>query len=126
MLHQDLQRIGVPLFKEPRVKRAKRTEMLLGFILGAMLLGLAVLTARWHVGPRSGQTVLSQIMAMAVGRNWAFYTVSLTITLASGGTDGRACLYLYPRAIVLVQFGRQAAVFAIPVLPKQRLRERYL
>ncbi len=72
---------GVPLFKEPRVKRAKRTEMLLGFILGAMLLGLAVLTARWHVGPRSGQTVLSQIMAMAVGRNWAFYTVSLTITL---------------------------------------------
>jgi amino acid transporter len=72
---------GVPLFKEPRIKRAKRTEMLLGFILGAMLLGLATLSARWHIGPRSGQTVLSQIMAMAVGRNWAFYTVSLTITL---------------------------------------------
>jgi hypothetical protein len=71
----------VPLFKEPRIKRAKLTEMLLGFILGAMLLGLATLSARWHVGPRSGQTVLSQIMAMAVGRNWAFYTVSLTITL---------------------------------------------
>jgi amino acid transporter len=72
---------GVPLFKEPRIKRAKRTEMLLGFILGAMLLGLATLAARWHIGPRSGETVLSQIMAMAVGRNWAFYTISLTITL---------------------------------------------
>jgi amino acid transporter len=72
---------GVPLFKEPRVKRAKRTEMLLGVILGAMLLGLAVLADRWHVGPRSGQTVLSQIMAMAVGRHWAYYTVSLTITI---------------------------------------------
>ena len=54
---------GVPLFKEPRVVRAKRTELLLGVILGAMLLGLAVLASRWHIGPRSGQTVLSQIMA---------------------------------------------------------------
>ncbi len=72
---------GVPLFKEPRVKRAKRTETLLGVILGAMLLGLAVLADRWQVGPRSGQTVLSQIMAMAVGRHWAYYIVSLTITI---------------------------------------------
>src|SRR5439155_14511636 len=72
---------GVPLFKEPRVRRAKRTELLLGTILGVMLLGLAVLADRWHVGPRSGQTVLSQIMAMAVGRNWAYYVMSLTITL---------------------------------------------
>jgi len=45
-----------------RVKRAKRTEMMLGLILGAMLLGLAVLARRWHIGPRSNQTVLSQIM----------------------------------------------------------------
>ena len=46
-----------------------------------MLLGLAVLARRWHIGPRSGQTVLSQIMATAVGRHWAYYIVSLTITL---------------------------------------------
>ncbi|HEV2375585.1 MAG TPA: APC family permease [Streptosporangiaceae bacterium] len=72
---------GVPLFKQPRVRRAKRTELLLGVILGTMLLGLAVLASRWHVGPRSGQTVLSQIMAMAVGRTWAYYVMSLTITL---------------------------------------------
>ena len=37
---------GVPLFKQPRVVRAKRTEMLLGSILGVMLLGLAVLARR--------------------------------------------------------------------------------
>jgi amino acid transporter len=73
---------GVPLFKRPRETRAKRTELLLGVILGTMLLGLAVLAGRWHVGPRSGQTVLSQIMADAVGRHWAYYIVSLTITLA--------------------------------------------
>ena len=72
---------GVPLFKEPRVVRAKRTELLLGVILGVMLLGLAVLAKRWQIGPRSGQTVLSQIMATAVGRHWAYYVVSLTITV---------------------------------------------
>ena len=73
---------GVPLFREPRTVRAKRTEMLLGVILGAMLLGLAVLAKRWQIGPRSGQTVLSQIMAIAVGRGWAYYVVSITITIA--------------------------------------------
>ena len=72
---------GVPLFKEPRVVRAKRTELLLGLILGIMLLGLAVLARRWHIAPRSDQTVLSQIMGMAVGRHWAYFVVSLTITV---------------------------------------------
>jgi amino acid transporter len=72
---------GVPLFREPRARRAKTTELLLGVILGAMLLGLAVLAKRWHVGPRSGQTVLSQVMSLAVGRGWAYYIVSITITV---------------------------------------------
>ena len=72
---------GVPLFREPRVIRAKRTELLLGSILGVMLLGLALLTNKFHVEPRTGQTVLSQIMVYAVGRHWAYYIVSLTITL---------------------------------------------
>jgi len=40
-----------------------------------------VLADRWHIGPRSGQTVLSQIIAMAVGRQWAYYMMSLTITI---------------------------------------------
>ena len=72
---------GVPLFRPPRVARAKRTEALLGVILAAMLLGLAVLAARWHVGPRTGQTVLSQIIANAVGRQWAYLVMSVTVTL---------------------------------------------
>jgi amino acid transporter len=72
---------GVPLFKQPRAVRAKRTELLLGVTLGMLLLGLAALARQWHIGPRSGQTVLSQIMAMSVGRHWAYYLVSLTITV---------------------------------------------
>ena len=72
---------GVPLFKQPRQVRAKRTELLLGVLLGVMLLGLAVLADRWHVGPRSGQTVLSQIIATAIGRGWAYYAMALVITI---------------------------------------------
>jgi len=72
---------GVPLFKKPRQRRARQTEVLLGSILGLMLLGLAVLADRWHIGPRSGQTVLSQIISVAIGRGWAFYGMSLTITV---------------------------------------------
>jgi amino acid transporter len=75
---------GVPLFKEPRVVRAKRTEMLLGVILGTMLIGLAVLSRRFHIEPRSSQTVLSQIMAAAVGRHWAYYVVSIAVTVVLG------------------------------------------
>jgi amino acid transporter len=72
---------GVPLFKEPRAKRAKLTEVLLGSILGVLLLGLAILADRWHIGPRSGQTVLSQIIGDAIGRGWAYYVLALTITI---------------------------------------------
>jgi amino acid transporter len=72
---------GVPLFRQPRQLRAKHTELLLGSILAVLLLGLAVLADRWHIGPRSGQTVLSQIIATAVGQGWAYYAMSLTITV---------------------------------------------
>ncbi len=73
---------GVPLFKKPRVARAKRTELLLGVILGAMLLGIAVLVERFHIVPRVGQTVLSQVIAASVGRGWAYYLLSVTIMVA--------------------------------------------
>ena len=71
---------GVPLFREPRVARAKTTELLLGLILGTMLLGLGALMVRFHIDPRDGDTVLSQVTAAAVGRGWAYYTVSLSVT----------------------------------------------
>lgn len=72
---------GVPLFKPPQAVRAKQTELLLGLILGVMLLGLAILVQHFHVGPRSNQTVLSQVMGYSVGRSWAYYTVSMSVTV---------------------------------------------
>jgi amino acid transporter len=75
---------GVPLFRQPRQVRAKQTELLLGILLGTMLIGLAILVNKFHVGPRTGQTVLSQVMAYSVGRGWMYYLVSLSITVVLG------------------------------------------
>ena len=72
---------GVPLFREPRAERAKQTELLLGVLLAALLLGLGVLASRFHVEPRAGDAVLSQIMALSVGRTWAYYVVSIAVTV---------------------------------------------
>ncbi len=71
----------VPAFRAPRVRRAMRTEVLLGGILGSMLLGLSVLAVRFHVAPTASQTVLSQITGASVGRGWLYYVIDLATTL---------------------------------------------
>ncbi|MFG2630458.1 APC family permease [Streptomyces sp. NPDC048473] len=73
---------GVPAFREPRVKRAQRTELMLGALLGLMLIGLAVLIRRDHVAPRGGVTVLAQLTAGSYGTGWAYYATNLIVTLA--------------------------------------------
>ncbi|MFF1895891.1 APC family permease [Streptomyces sp. NPDC058206] len=73
---------GVPAFRMPRVKRAQRTELMLGALLGLMLIGLAVLIRRDHVAPREGVTVLAQLTAGSYGTGWAYYATNLVVTLA--------------------------------------------
>ncbi len=72
---------GVPLFHKPRVRTARQTELMLGILLAAMLLGLAVLVQRFHVEPRAGNAVLNQIVSYAIGRGWAFDAISILVTL---------------------------------------------
>jgi amino acid transporter len=72
---------GVPLFRPPQVTRARQTELMLGTLLAAMLLGLAVLIQRFHVEPRSNDAVLNQIVGYALGRGWAFAAISILVTL---------------------------------------------
>ncbi|MFJ8311558.1 MULTISPECIES: APC family permease [unclassified Streptomyces] len=73
---------GVPAFRTPRVKRAQRTELMLGALLGLMLIGLAVLIRRDHVAPRGGVTVLAQLTAGSYGTGWLYYATNLIVTLA--------------------------------------------
>ena len=75
---------GVPAFREPRAKTAKRTEVTLGVLLGVMLVGLAVLVHTHHVQPRGGVTVLAQLTAGSFGTGWPFYVSNLAITAVLG------------------------------------------
>lgn len=71
----------VPNFREPRVRHAKRTELLLGVILGVMLLGLALLTEKFHVGPSCNNTVLNQIMVVALGHGVLYYIIAFAVVI---------------------------------------------
>ncbi|MGW0799160.1 APC family permease [Streptomyces sp. NPDC002692] len=73
---------GVPSFRDPRVKRAQRTELMLGALLGLMLIGMALLIRRDQVAPRGGVTVLAQLTAGAYGTGWLYYATNLVVTLA--------------------------------------------
>ena len=75
---------GVPSFQEPRAKRAQRTELMLGALLGPMLIGLAVLVVRQHIAPRSGVTVLAQATAGSFGNGWAYSATNIVVALVLG------------------------------------------
>ncbi|MEU5774139.1 APC family permease [Streptomyces venezuelae] len=66
---------AVPSFREPRARRAQHAEVVLGGLLGAMLIGLAVLISRFELRPADGVTVLAQLADASLGHNWAFYVV---------------------------------------------------
>jgi hypothetical protein len=72
---------GVPAFRQPRARRAQRTELMLGALLGTMLIGLSVLIRREHVAPRGGVTVLTQLTAGSFGTGWAYYAANIAVTL---------------------------------------------
>ncbi|WP_369243696.1 APC family permease [Streptomyces sp. R41] len=72
---------GVPAFRPPRARNAQRTELMLGGLLGAMLIGLSVLIHREHVTPRGGVTVLAQLTAGSFGTGWAYYAASIAVTV---------------------------------------------
>jgi amino acid transporter len=72
---------GVPAFREPRVRTAQHTEIVLGVLLAAMLVSLAILIRAHHVVPRGGVTILAQVTAGALGTGWPYYVSNLAVTL---------------------------------------------
>ncbi|GAB2699935.1 APC family permease [Kitasatospora kifunensis] len=69
---------AVPTFRTPRVQRAQHTEIALGGLLGAMLIGLSVLIGRFRVAPNSTKTVLAQLTEASLGHNAGFYLVQFS------------------------------------------------
>jgi amino acid transporter len=75
---------GVPAFRKPRARNATKTEVSLGVLLGAMLIGLAILARAHHVVPRGGVTILAQMSAGAFGTGWMFYVSNIAVALVLG------------------------------------------
>ncbi|MCX4753380.1 APC family permease [Kitasatospora purpeofusca] len=75
---------AVPSFRAPGVKRAQRTEVALGALLGVMLIGLAVLIGRFHLQPVEGVTVLAQLADASLGHGAGFYVVQLATVVLLG------------------------------------------
>ena len=72
---------AVPEFRKPRARRAQHTEMWLGILLGAMLIGISVLIRKFHVTPSATEATLAQLTAAAVGHNIIFYAIQLITTV---------------------------------------------
>jgi amino acid transporter len=68
---------AVPEFRQPRARRAQATEVWLGILLGAMLIGLGVLIRKFDVVPHPQTTVLAQLTQASLGHDFLFYAVQL-------------------------------------------------
>ena len=71
---------GVPIFREPSVKRAQRAMAVLGLLLGLMFLGTSVLAFAYGAGPVANNTVLSQVAERVFGRGPLYYVLQLSTT----------------------------------------------
>ncbi|WP_422070555.1 APC family permease [Streptomyces orinoci] len=98
---------AVPSFRAPRARRAQRTEVALGALLGVMLIGLSVLIGRFHLQPVEGVTVLAQLADASLGHNWAFYVVQFA-------------------TVILLALAANTSFGGLPVLMSLLARDNYL
>lgn len=98
---------AVPSFRAPAVRRAQRTEVALGALLGVMLIGLSVLIGRFRLQPVEGVTVLAQLADASFGHNAAFYVVQFA-------------------TVVLLALAANTSFGGLPVLMSLLARDNYL
>jgi hypothetical protein len=98
---------AVPSFRTPGVKRAQRTEVALGGLLGVMLIGLAVLIGRFHLQPVEGVTVLAQLADASLGHGFGFYLVQFA-------------------TVVLLALAANTSFGGLPVLMRLLARDNHL
>ncbi|MCX5277802.1 APC family permease [Streptomyces virginiae] len=98
---------AVPAFRSPAARRAQRTEVALGALLGVMLIGLSVLIGRFHLQPVEGVTVLAQLADASFGHNLAFYVVQFA-------------------TMVLLALAANTSFGGLPVLMSLLARDNYL
>ena len=72
---------GIPNFKEPSQKNAKRVLILLGLIVLFIFGGLSFLATFFHAVPSDSKSVVSQIAEQVFGMSFMFYAVQVTTAL---------------------------------------------
>ncbi|GGZ28158.1 putative amino acid permease [Streptomyces inusitatus] len=98
---------AVPSFRAPAAKRAQRTEVVLGVLLGVMLIGLSILIGRFHLQPVEGVTVLAQLADASLGHGWGFYVVQFA-------------------TVVLLALAANTSFGGLPVLMSLLARDNFL
>ncbi|MER6910971.1 APC family permease [Streptomyces sp. NPDC000594] len=98
---------AVPSFRAPAARRAQRTEVALGALLGVMLIGLSVLIGRFRIQPVEGVTVLAQLAEASLGHDWPFYVVQFA-------------------TVVLLALAANTSFGGLPVLMSLLARDNYL
>ncbi|GLF93812.1 APC family permease [Streptomyces yaizuensis] len=98
---------AVPSFKAPAARRAQRTEVALGALLGVMLIGLSILIARFRIQPVEGVTVLAQLADASLGHGWGFYVVQFA-------------------TVVLLALAANTSFGGLPVLMSLLARDNFL
>ncbi|SDW00071.1 amino acid/polyamine/organocation transporter, APC superfamily [Marininema mesophilum] len=72
---------ATPSFQQPETKKASRTLLILGLLLGCMFAGTSLLAYLYHIVPRDTETVLSQISAHTFGRTFPYFYIQGTTAL---------------------------------------------
>jgi amino acid transporter len=91
---------GVTAFREPVVQTARRTLTTIIALLAIMLLGIAYLCRAYHIGATEAgpgyQSVLSQLTAAVVGRNF-FYVITISGVLLVLSFSANTAFADFPR-----------------------------
>ena len=72
---------GVPAFKDPQAKNAATTLLWMAIILTTIFLGMGVLSQYFHILPKEGETVLSQLVRGIAGRGFFYYLLQAATAL---------------------------------------------
>jgi amino acid transporter len=113
---------GVPAFRQDRVRRAQRTEVALGTLLGSMLLGLVLGARHLHLRPKGSVTLLAQLTAAGVGHGLLFYITGIAVTVVLAVAANTSFAGLPVLMSLLARDNRLPHVFA---LRSQRPLYRY-
>jgi amino acid transporter len=97
---------AVPIFREPRVKLAQRTLVIIVVALAFLLTGVAWLSRAYHIqatppGEAGYQSVLSMVVAAVAGRG-SFYFATMAVTLTVLALSANTSFADFPRVCRLL------------------------